>query len=199
MYTSNGDTSSTWKRLFPRSMWRQRNSLQLIGLSLISGVLLIFLFLIGLLIADLFVSRGAVVLQGDQIEVARERFGDVLDVVAQPEGFNSSEEIRLQNRGLLHSLWNFKDRIWASASDYDVSEVSFASRKQLGSDLPAPCRCDPRNAPRVDSGSLPDPSLAIGVNGQQSVATISPSAGDATWTKRFARSSNSSGLRSVSQ
>ncbi|WP_296459020.1 ABC transporter ATP-binding protein [Rubinisphaera sp.] len=113
MYTSNGDTSSTWKRLFPRSMWRQRNSLQLIGLSLISGVLLIFLFLIGLLIADLFVSRGAVVLQGDQIEVARERFGDVLDVVAQPEGFNSSEEIRLQNRGLLHSLWNFKDRIWA--------------------------------------------------------------------------------------
>ncbi|MCG6157500.1 ABC transporter transmembrane domain-containing protein [Rubinisphaera margarita] len=113
MSTFNNDAQSTWKKLVPRSLWRQSSTIQLMALSVLSSLLLALMFLVGLLIVDLFVSRGSILLQGSEIAAARERFGPMLDLVYPVEEEVLPDDIELQNRGILHSLWSFQDRIWA--------------------------------------------------------------------------------------
>jgi len=111
--TFNNDAQSTWKKLVPRSLWRQSSTIQLMVLSTVSALLLALMFLVGLLVVDLFVSRGAILLQGSEIAAARERFGPMLELVYPVEDEVLPDDIELQNRGILHSLWYFQDRIWA--------------------------------------------------------------------------------------
>ncbi|MCA8989344.1 MAG: ABC transporter ATP-binding protein [Planctomycetaceae bacterium] len=112
MYLNNDDTDSTWKRILPKSIWSQQGTVQLILLSLLAGIMLALMFVTGLLVVDLFVSKGIVVLKRDELKVAHEIYGPALNVVARIDAMNASEEWILQDRGLLHSLWLSKDRIW---------------------------------------------------------------------------------------
>lgn len=109
----SNDTQNTWKRLFSRRMWWKSKAWQVPALSIISGLLLALMLLIAMLVIDLFDYRGIVTLTPEQSREAAELFGSSLDLVQPHEDASSSETVLLQDRGLLGSLWHFRNKLWA--------------------------------------------------------------------------------------
>ena len=108
----SNDTQNTWKRLFSRHMWWKSEAWHVPVLSVISGLLLAVLLLITMLVVDLFDFRGAVTLTPVQSREAAKLFGSSLELVLPHEDVQASETVLLQDRGILGSLWHFRNRPW---------------------------------------------------------------------------------------
>ncbi len=113
MSNISNDTKKTWSRLFPRNSWWKTKAWYVPVLSVISALLLAIMLLIAMLIVDLFDYRGAVSFSAEQAREAGEIFGSALNIVQPEEGTVLNSEIVLQDRGLLGTLWYFRDRLWA--------------------------------------------------------------------------------------
>lgn len=112
MNAFSSDTDSTWQRLFPRASWWKTPAWKVIPLSLLSAILLALIFLVGLLVIDLFDRQGDVVLSPDEVPLAMERFGSTMELVRPREGMNVAESIVLENQGISATLWYFRERLW---------------------------------------------------------------------------------------
>ena len=108
----SNDTDTTWQRLFPRAQWWKTSAWLAIPLGVLSGLLLAMLFLVGLMVVDLFDRQGRVAFTPEEILLAQELFGESLDLVRPAQAMNVSETITLENKGIVGTLWHFRDRLW---------------------------------------------------------------------------------------
>ncbi len=106
------DTQKTWTRFFPRHTWWRTEAWHVPALSLVSAILLALMLLIAMLIVDLLDYRGTVTFTAEQSHEAIDIFGSSLNLVEPDEEVVLPPEITLQDRGLLGSLWRFRDRLW---------------------------------------------------------------------------------------
>jgi len=108
----SNDSQQTWQRLFPTNSWWKTSAWKLIVLAVLAGILLAMMFLIGLMVVDLFDHQGRVELTVEELEVASDLFGSSLGVTRPSVTTNLSETIVLEDRGILATLWHFRDRLW---------------------------------------------------------------------------------------
>lgn len=108
----SSDTKKTWTRLFPRHTWWKTEAWHVPALSVVAALLLAMMLLIAMLIVDLFDYRGTISFSAEQAHEAGEIFGSSLNMVQPHEDAVLPTEIILQDRGLLGTLWRFRDRLW---------------------------------------------------------------------------------------
>ncbi|MBR9802895.1 ABC transporter ATP-binding protein [bacterium] len=106
------ESQQTWQRLFPTQAWWKTSAWKLVILAVLAGLLLAIMFLISLMVVDLFDNNGRLVLTSEELPVAGDLFGESLGVTTPTVTTNLSETIVLEDRGILATLWHFRDRLW---------------------------------------------------------------------------------------
>ncbi|MCA9026644.1 MAG: ABC transporter ATP-binding protein [Planctomycetaceae bacterium] len=97
------DPHTAFQRVMPRRLWWQGAGKWVVFWSILAGVLLCLLLVIGSLLADVLATRGHVLVPSEQADSLRARLGE-LAIPEPPAGDELAQSVRLDSSGILPAV-----------------------------------------------------------------------------------------------